>query len=85
MAEALLVKGQEALPGDSQMLSLFRHRVDLRCGQVAAVDQVVDGMAGDGEERGDIADLDEGRNGLIFRRGTICNHRVEFLVILTRL
>jgi hypothetical protein len=85
MAEALLVKDQETFTSDPQMLSLFRPRVDLRCGQVAAVDQMVDGMAGDGEEVGDIADFDERRNELFFKRGTICNHGVEFMGILTRL
>ena len=67
------------------MTPLFRGRVNFRRRQVAAIDQVMDGMAGDGKERGDIADFDQGRNGIFLKRGTICNHGVEFLGILTRL
>jgi hypothetical protein len=80
MAEALFVEAEEAFPRDAQMAPrfrgrfTFRGRINLRRGQVAAVDQMMDGMAGDGEERGDIADLDEGRNRLFFKGGTICNH-----------
>ena len=85
MAEALFVKTEQARPRDPQMPSLLPGRIDIGRGQVAAVDQMMNGMTRDGEEFGDIADLDEGRNGLLFERGTICNHGVEFMGILTRL
>jgi len=84
MAEALFVKAEEALPRDPHVLTLFRSRVDFRGGQVSAIDQVMNGMAGDGEKRGDIADFDQRRYGLFWGRGTICNQGVEFVKILTR-
>jgi hypothetical protein len=87
MAEAVSVKFEEAFPRDSQMVAPFFAGIDSRPFQLATVDEVADGASGDGEEPGDIADFDEWRNGLFFllKSGTICNHRVEFTGILTRL
>jgi hypothetical protein len=91
MAEALLIKDEEAFSCDPQMASRFpgrlefRGRINLRRGQVAAINQIMDGTSGDGEELGNIADFDEGWNGLFVWHGTICNHGVEFSDILTSL
>ena len=62
MAEAGFIKGEEALTRDTQMAPLFRGRIDPFSGQRAAVDQVMNGTPGDGEELGDLANFDKGRN-----------------------
>jgi hypothetical protein len=67
------------------MIPPFFEGIYSRPFQIAAVDEVTDCTSGDGEELRDISDFDERRNWLFFERGTICNHRVEFLGILTRL
>jgi hypothetical protein len=85
MAEAFFVKAEEAFSRDPQMAPLFRGGIDLRRGQVAAVDQIMDGASGNGEELGDIANFDQRRDGLFWKDGTICNHSVEFMGLLRRL
>jgi hypothetical protein len=64
MAEALFVKVEQACPCDPQMVPPFFAWIYSRPFQIATVDQVTDGTSGDGEDRGDIADFDERRNGL---------------------
>jgi hypothetical protein len=85
MSEALLVKVKQACPRDPQMVPPFFGWIYSRSLQFAIIDQVTDRTSGDGEEPGDIADFNEGRNKFFLRGGTICNHRVEFPDILTRL
>jgi hypothetical protein len=85
MAEAFFVEIEEACPRDPEMIAPFFAWIDSRPFQFAAVDQVADGTSGNGEERGNNANFDERWNELFLKHGTICNHRVEFLDILTRL
>jgi hypothetical protein len=79
MAKALFVESEEAVAGDAQVLADFGGGIDFGGLQIAAVDEVMNGMAGDGEEGGDLANFDEGGNGLFFQNVTICNHKMDFL------
>ncbi len=62
VAKALLVKVEQARARHPQVIALFARRIDLRGVEVAAIDQVMDRLAGNGEQRGNIANFDEGRN-----------------------
>ena len=79
MAKSFFIKAEEAFARDPQMIAPFFARIYSRSFQLAAVDQVADRTSGDGEELGDIANFDQGRNGIFFESGTNCNHGVEFL------
>jgi ribosomal 50S subunit-associated protein YjgA (DUF615 family) len=64
VAEALLVEFQQARARHPQVLARLARRIDLGGVEVAAVDQMMDRLAGDRKQCGNIADFDEGRDRL---------------------
>jgi hypothetical protein len=77
MAEALLVKFEEARARDADVGTQFRVRVDLVALKVAAGQQVVDSRLGDGEKFGHLADFDEDWDRCFFWFVIICNHTIK--------
>ena len=76
MAEALLVELEEAVARDADVPALRVLGIDLGTGQVAADDQVANGLWRQGEEFADIAYFKEGWDGFFFRRSESCAHKI---------
>ena len=76
-AESALVELEEAIPSDAHMASRldafgelpYWRRVDKRGFQVAAGDEVMDGVPRNGEEFGDLTHFHQHRNRFLFREG----------------
>ena len=77
MAKALLVKAEQAFAGHAEMATLLAlRRIDFGGGQVAAVNEIANGLPGSGEEFRYRANFDERRNWIFGGVTTNCNHNV---------
>ena len=80
MAEALPVKLEEAFAGDAEMFALRRVGVDGIGLKFAADDEVVDGLARDGQELRHFTHFEQERNVLFYRWFEECCHKIGFEV-----
>jgi hypothetical protein len=77
MAKALLVKEEKALAGHAEMAAVLLLRgIDLGGGEVAAVNEVANGLPGSGEKLRDVAHFDQWRDGLLGGVAANCDHTV---------
>jgi hypothetical protein len=77
MAKARLVKEEEAFAGHAEMAAgLLLRRTDLGGGQVAAVNEVANGLPGGREELRHVAQFDQGRDGMLGSVAANCDHNV---------